>query len=184
MFNNEITEIVPHLFLSNWFSSNNPNVLYKNKIKAVLTLETIDKPVEILQYQRANNIQSMYIRIPDAPNADISQYFDLTYDFIDKYISKGENVLVHCYAGVSRSATIVLNYIIRKYFETATKPDDPQQLLQSALQFVRRQRPVVNPNQGFLNQLLNRTVQYSSEFNAKYNKKHNKVYWLNTEYFI
>jgi len=108
----DITEIIPHLFLSNWFTSNNPNVLYQNNIKAVITIETLEKPSDILLYQQMNEIESMYINLPDSPSANIYQYFDTTYSFIKNKISKGENVLVHCYAGISRSSTIVLNYIL------------------------------------------------------------------------
>ena len=57
MYNNDITEIVPHLFISNWFTSNNPNVLYNNQIKAVITLETLEKPNDILNYQKLNIIK-------------------------------------------------------------------------------------------------------------------------------
>ena len=86
MIDNDITEIVPHLFLSNWFTSNNPYVLNKNKIKAVVTLETMNKPDNILLYQKMNGIQSLYIRLPDSPSANIYQYFDMTYDFINDKI--------------------------------------------------------------------------------------------------
>ena len=172
MIDNDITEIAPHLFLSNWFTSNNSNVLYKNNIKAVITIETLEKPSDILLYQQMNGIESMYITLPDSPSANIYQYLDNTYDFIENKISKGENVLVHCYAGISRSATIVLNYLLRSFYQNRNNKNftNPQEILQSVLNFVRQRRPIVNPNQGFLNQLLRKTIQYSNEY-------------LKTEYF-
>ena len=161
MIDNDITEIVPHLFLSNWFTSNNPYVLNKNKIKAVVTLETMNKPDNILLYQKMNGIQSLYIRLPDSPSANIYQYFDMTYDFINDKISRGENVLVHCYAGVSRSSAIVLNYILRTFYQNEKPKANPQEVLYLVLEFVQRKRSIVNPNQGFLNQLLQKTIQYN-----------------------
>ena len=172
MYNNDITEIVPHLFISNWFTSNNPNVLYNNQIKAVITLETLEKPNDILNYQKLNNIEFLHIKIPDDPNANIYQYFDLTYNFIENKISKGENVLVHCYAGVSRSATIVLNYILRNYYKNKLniKMSDPYEVLNLILHLAQQRRPIINPNKGFLNQLLRKNIQYSNQY-------------LHTEYF-
>ena len=35
--------------------------------------------------------------------------------YIDEYISKGMNVLVHCHAGMQRSATMVAVYLMVKY---------------------------------------------------------------------
>ena len=163
MIDNDITEIVPHLFLSNWFTSNNPNVLSRNKIKAVVTLETMNKPDNILLYQKMNGIQSLYIRLPDSPSANIYQYFDMTYGFINDKISRGENVLVHCYAGISRSSTIVLNYILRTFYQNEKPKINPQEVLYSVLEFVQLKRSIVNPNQGFLNQLLQKTIQYNKE---------------------
>lgn len=172
IIDNDITEIVPHLFLSNWFTSNNANVLYKNNIKAVITIETLEKPSDILLYQQMNGIQNMYINLFDSPSDNIYQHFDTTYDFINDKISKGENVLVHCYAGISRSATIVLNYLLRSFYQNRNNviSNNPLEIVYSVLNFVRQKRPIVNPNQGFLNQLLRKTIQYSNEY-------------LKTEYF-
>lgn len=66
---NEISEIIPHLYLSNWFTSNNTEVLYKYKIKAVITLETRPKPEQVLMYYNNYHIDNMYITIPDSPDA-------------------------------------------------------------------------------------------------------------------
>ncbi len=49
------------------------------------------------------------------------------------------NVLVHCQAGVSRSASVVIAFLIKKF-----KVD-----FSEALNFVQSKRKVVNPNEGF-----------------------------------
>ena len=74
MSSEDINEIIPYLFISNWNTSNNPNVIKKYNIKAVITLETIDKPKDIIDFYKNNNIDFMYIRLYDDPNSDISKY--------------------------------------------------------------------------------------------------------------
>nr|ACG45770.1 hypothetical protein [Zea mays] len=61
----------------------------------------------------------------------------------DEAISSGGNVLVHCFAGRSRSVTIVVAYLMKKH----------QMSLESALSLVRSKRPQVAPNGGFISQL-------------------------------
>jgi protein-tyrosine phosphatase len=67
-----------------------------------------------------------------------------------KKINKNK-VLVHCVAGISRSATVVTAYLIRY----------KQMSLNDALIFLRGSRHVVNPNLGFLNQLKEYEKKYS-----------------------
>jgi protein-tyrosine phosphatase len=173
---NDINEIVPHLYLSNWYTSNNIDVLQKYKIKAVITLETNPKPSHILAYYQKYNIDNMYITIPDIPDADIMQYFDETYNFINKHIMKGENVLVHCMAGISRSSTIVLNYIIKKMYENNKVTTCPCKLVHEIIEFARIKRPVVNPNEGFIKQLLLAAMEYQKIWRQNYDKQYNTTF--------
>lgn len=57
---------------------------------------------------------------------------------------KGGRVLVHCTQGVSRSATIVAAYLMWRKRESAAK----------ILRFIKNKRPQVDPNDGFLDQLV------------------------------
>ena len=59
-------------------------------------------------------------------------------------LSSGGKVLVHCYAGVSRSATIVIAYLILEHNLGCLE----------ATALVKRQRPEVFPNAGFQRQLV------------------------------
>jgi protein-tyrosine phosphatase len=56
----------------------------------------------------------LYLPIDDSPQQELSQFFDVSFQFIDKNIER-TNVLVHCYSGVSRSAAIIAAYLIKKY---------------------------------------------------------------------
>ena len=173
---NEINEIIPHLYLSNWYTSNNTEVLSKYKIKGVITIETKPKPDNVLMYYKNNNVDNMYITLPDSPDANIIQYFGKTYDFINKHISKGENVLVHCMAGISRSSTIVLNYIMRKMYENNEVVSCPCRLLNEVIDYARTKRPIVNPNDGFKKQLLMAAIQYQKDWRQNYDKQYNRMF--------
>ena len=74
----------------------------------------------------------------DDEDEDIFPHFEPSHTFIDSFIEKN-NVLVHCQGGISRSASIVISYIMRiKKME-----------FQEALKFVRSKRYQICPNQGF-----------------------------------
>lgn len=60
-------------------------------------------------------------------------------EFIEKNIKK-TNVLVHCFAGVSRSATAVIAYLMK----------NKKLSFESALSLCKAKRKVTNPNQGFV----------------------------------
>jgi dual specificity MAP kinase phosphatase len=80
----------------------------------------------------------------DQGDCDIKQYFVDTFKIIDEALSNNQNILVHCQAGISRSATIVIAYIIRKQKKT----------MDESLKFVQSKRSCVSPNLGFCGQLI------------------------------
>ena len=85
----------------------------------------------------------MTFQVLDTDGADLRSLFQETLEFID-HARKLGNVLVHCVVGASRSATIILAYLITKKKIT----------LQQALAYLIDIRPIVNPNCGFIVQLL------------------------------
>jgi len=79
----------------------------------------------------------------DTPDQNLSQYFSVCNDFIHAARLREGNVLIHCLAGMSRSVTVAVAYIM-----TATHLN-----WKEALKVVRAGRAVANPNTGFQNQL-------------------------------
>jgi protein-tyrosine phosphatase len=167
MNKNDIDEIFPHLYISNWYTSNNEDVILKNNIKAVITLETRPKPQEIKKFYSMYGIDYIYINIGDMPNENIYKYFNMTYDFIKQYTSNHQNVLVHCYAGISRSASIILNYIIKDTYinninNMKVYNESPGKIVNYILLYAKEKRYIINPNEGFLRQLIYAASNYKN----------------------
>ena len=76
-------------------------------------------------------------------DADILKYMEEGTYIIHAAVDAGESILVHCQAGVSRSATMVAAYLI-KYFDFSVS---------AAVDMVKAARPIANPNEGFMRQL-------------------------------
>jgi hypothetical protein len=150
----DVDEIIKHLYISNWYSSINPVELKKHNIKAIITIETRQKTQDILNYYRKNDIDYLFLYLNDLPSENISKYFNISYNFIDKHIKQGNNVLVNCWAGISRSSTIILNYLMRKYYETGGKNQCSNCVFKYFLNHCQSKRPIINPNEGFKSALI------------------------------
>lgn len=83
------------------------------------------------------------VSVADTEEANIRIYFPECIDFIRSGIAQSGRVLVHCYAGLSRSVTIVAAYLMQTHRVTADE----------ALRMIRSKRPYSEPNPGFLRQL-------------------------------
>lgn len=84
------------------------------------------------------------LNLQDTAREDISAAFYDSLDFMHSALSSGGTVFVHCQHGVSRSATIVIAYLM---WRDGLSYDD-------ALDLVRLARPTINPNIGFACALL------------------------------
>lgn len=87
-----------------------------------------------------------YLRISilNQETVRIYEHFDDFIKFIDEALSEGGAVYVHCARGVSRSASFVIAYLIRRKGMT----------LKEAFEFVKQRRSAISPNPGFMKQLM------------------------------
>eukprot|EP00744_Colponema_vietnamica_P001481 GILI01002450.1.p1 GENE.GILI01002450.1~~GILI01002450.1.p1 ORF type:complete len:251 (+),score=51.69 GILI01002450.1:185-937(+) len=90
-----------------------------------------------------NDFQYMNARLVDADHENIGKHFNAAFNFIEEGRRKGQSVMVHCAAGMSRSATLVIAYLMKHHGMT----------LKSAYNFTRTRRNVISPNPGFMRQL-------------------------------
>lgn len=71
---------------------------------------------------------------------------------VEEAQQEGKGVLIHCQAGVSRSATVVIAYLMKHTLMTVG----------DAYKFVKGKRPIISPNLNFMGQLL----EFESDLNA------------------
>ena len=56
----------------------------------------------------------LFIESNDMENYDISVHFEDVCEFLEQARKTGAGVLVHCVAGVSRSVTVVISYLMKR----------------------------------------------------------------------
>eukprot|EP00930_Biecheleria_cincta_P005980 TRINITY_DN106955_c0_g1_i1.p1 TRINITY_DN106955_c0_g1~~TRINITY_DN106955_c0_g1_i1.p1 ORF type:complete len:592 (-),score=78.72 TRINITY_DN106955_c0_g1_i1:57-1832(-) len=83
------------------------------------------------------------VDVEDIPREPIELFWPEATQFIHDKYSKGFPVLVHCRAGVSRSASTVIAYLVAYQGYS----------LNEAFVLARKKRPVVTPNLGFMEKL-------------------------------
>lgn len=138
-------EIVPNLFLSGMDVAEDVDTL---KSKSITHIVNCTSSINN-KFESTGDIKYHRVPIDDLPNVNILQYFDAAFAFIDNALIFDENssknrVLVHCHAGVSRSVSFVIGYLLKKRLFINYK---------DAYEHVKSARPVVCPNPGFVVQL-------------------------------
>ena len=138
-------ELIDNLYIGTIGAASNLKQLEKNKITHILIAG------EGIKKYFPDKFTYIQFNILDTEIQNIKQYFEQANEFINNAINNNGKVLVHCHAGISRSSTICIAYIM-KY---------KKMKFEDALKFVRQKRPKISPNKGFIQQLRN----YEKELN-------------------
>ncbi|KAG8370155.1 hypothetical protein BUALT_Bualt14G0087900 [Buddleja alternifolia] len=125
------------LYLGSVGAANNKSALKALNVRHILTIANSLTPAH------PNDFIYKVIEINDREGVNISQYFNECFAFIEEAKTTGGGVLIHCFAGRSRSVTIVVAYLMFKNGMS----------LSEAMQHVKRIRPLASPNPGFMLQL-------------------------------
>ncbi|GFO03642.1 dual specificity protein phosphatase 18 [Plakobranchus ocellatus] len=80
-----------------------------------------------------------FVPLRDSADQSLLPYLDDLVDYVSEAVSSGGRVVVHCLAGVSRSASVVIAYLVREHGMT----------LRDAHDYVIARRDVIRPNPGF-----------------------------------
>ncbi|ORC93608.1 dual specificity protein phosphatase [Trypanosoma theileri] len=130
--------IVENLYCGSLRTAQSQVVYNKLSIKNLLTVGRDLMPVPPVGGRH------LTINVDDIEGADIRTTFEEASLFIDESLQRGEGCLVHCFAGMSRSATTVIAYLMLHQ----------HMRLDEAYCVTRRGRPAIYPNNGFFNQLV------------------------------
>ena len=90
------------------------------------------------------HVDQLEINIDDVPGEDISPFFDECFRYINNAIAERRGVLLHCFAGLSRSVTIMVAYLMAYQYPMSRD---------ECLAMVRECRPASSPNDGFMEKL-------------------------------
>jgi hypothetical protein len=136
--NNHPSQIFKWMYLGTFETACNPSDLRRLKINYILNCAYDCKNTNI-----PKGVTELHLKVKDDSDFEIFEYFEKANKFINDVRNHGGVILVHCKLGVSRSPSFVAAYLM-KYFNFS---------LESALRFIRKSRPQVKPNEGFMNYL-------------------------------
>ncbi|KAM7226843.1 hypothetical protein CapIbe_021918 [Capra ibex] len=141
---NHVNEVWPNLFLGDAYAARDKNKLTQLGITHVVNVAAGKFQVDTgAKFYRGMPLEYYGIEADDSPFFDLSVYFLPVARYIRSALSVPQGrVLVHCAMGVSRSATVVLAFLM--ICENMT--------LVEAIQTVQARRDIC-PNSGFLRQL-------------------------------
>ncbi|CAG5896655.1 unnamed protein product [Menidia menidia] len=169
---NGINKVLPDLYLGNFKDARDREQLARNNITHILSIHDSAAPIlQVRTFQPSDNCMVCFVHqemtylcilAADLPTQNLTQHFKQSIMFMHESRLKREGVLVHCLAGVSRSVTLVVAYIM-----TVTGLG-----WQDALAAVRVARPCAGPNLGFQQQLQEFETTQAKQFRE----------WLQKEY--
>ena len=94
----------------------------------------------IQNYFENSTIEYLNITVEDKIETNLKEVFEIAHKFINKH----KKVLVHCLGGASRSVTIIISYLMK----------NEKLNLRESYKMIKRKRFIINPNIGFIKQLM------------------------------
>lgn len=129
----EIDQITDKIYLGNYDAARMKEML---KMRNITHIMAVGKSLEALY---PDEFAYLVVPVMDRKNENIAFYFKQCFEFIDN----AEKIYIHCQAGVSRSATVVIAYLMWKM----------KMKYRDAHKYVLTKRRIISPNEGFVKQL-------------------------------
>ncbi|KAK7891058.1 hypothetical protein WMY93_023021 [Mugilogobius chulae] len=161
-------EILPHLYLGCAKDATNMDVLEEHGIKYILNV-TPNLPN---LFESAGQFKYKQIPISDHWSQNLSQFFPEAISFIDEARGQKCGVLVHCLAGISRSVTVTVAYLMQKLHLS----------MNDAYDIVKTKKSNISPNFNFMGQLLDfeRTLGVNSPCDNRITASANQQLYFTT----
>lgn len=141
-------DIVPGCILENFLYLGSQDAVTQENVEKynltdILSIGIKTPELNIQHHNGSNSINFHFIECLDLPETQLYSIIQQTNQIIRTISNKKGRVLVHCNAGVSRSSTICIAYLIMEH----------NMCFDSAISFVKSKRECIRPNDGFLKQL-------------------------------
>lgn len=133
-------EIFPRLYISNWYVAASKTTLNSLSITHVVKIGE-----QYRTSQHHSNRVYLSIELDDTESTELSPHFLPFFKFVNEALAENttNRVLVHCEAGISRSVSLSIAWLMSVHTMT----------YQSAFERINAVRCFVNPNMGFVTQL-------------------------------
>ncbi|ESO12027.1 hypothetical protein HELRODRAFT_158430 [Helobdella robusta] len=105
---------------------------------SLFVVENKPLPKEVQMVKRYLHVYCL-----DSEHFNILRHLNECLEFMDEGISAGDLVLVHCNAGMSRSGSVMIAFLMRQLSLTYL----------DASVYAKKMRPLISPNPGFVEQL-------------------------------
>lgn len=147
-FDSTPCKVNEHVYIGSYEAAKNKKAFEKEGITHVLNAAYgfLENPFE--EHYTYHNIE-----LDDVITADASKHFKETNEFLAKVVEGNGKVLIHCFAGISRSATFTIAFLMLYYKLSLIEARDK----------VRAARPAISPNHGFWRQLKQFEKQLAEE---------------------
>ena len=146
-------EVFPNLFLGNKAAAEDTEYLKSKGITHLFNMAAVSlRSSKFLVLPNKDELAREGIELENAPDwgeMKVSDCFDHCGDWIAQSLDNGGRVMVVCWSGSSRSATVVLAYLVRY----------KQMELEVTLTMVKEKRDI-RPNNAFLEQLIDYYVKF------------------------
>ena len=132
----EPTHIIDNIYIGNINSTVDGKKLKENQFKYIITVGN-----NISKFVKKTNIDYIEFLVDDSLEQDMTSVFKNSLNIVNNM--NGGNILIHCYSGISRSASTIIYILIKKYNMT----------FKDAFDFLKNKHPSAHPNSNFINQL-------------------------------
>ena len=163
----DAAEVLPYLVIGNLASARNPGFLKGKRVGFILNLTTEGEAGGRGRLTHEMNIEQLQVQMEDDEDEEISGHFETCFEFIRKAkagssssestkkrnTASPKTVLIHSNYDLSRTAAIVLAYLMREQNWSLRQAND----------HLRKCHSTARPNDGFAVQLL----RYEQELHGK-----------------